>query len=605
MTCSARSLGSARSSASSARVLVGRRAARPRARRWAAPRPRPPSSAHQRLGRRAGDQRLGELEVEHVRRRVDHPQRAVDVERIDPAARHLEALRETTWKASPARMYSCTRRTPPRTAPRVTFERGGAGAGAGERLERAQRRRRPRQPLEHRVDARAGVVVGAPRSPCLPVDVDRRHHLQRPAQVVEDHHRVGDREADLGQAQVVGRGAGDASRSRARRRSRASRPRRRRSAAAPAAPRAPARPGRRRGTRAAARRAPRSVTRSSPSTEVSTSTSVAARPHDRARPHADEAVGGPLLAADDALEQERVRPAAQLGVGRDRRVGVGEHLAIDEGRAGPGGPGRRTQNDRERTALSRPAYHGVIETSDDHHRMTSRRGRRASAMHELRAFGPALRYHGAPRAPPLVPPDSPSPAPGPATRRFVAWTLRHGALLWALAVLLAIPAAWRTAHALREPAQRDRGAPAARRAQRRGDRRAAPPHGGSAVPGRRRRRRRRPTACRPPSVLRRSRGARPPLPARARSAPCAPAGGRARVRREARGSLLALADLQTIRERIEERIHWEYANADRHAARRRRAGAAARLHRHREEVRAPARRPRPESATASRAGSWA
>jgi hypothetical protein len=31
------------------------------------------------------------------------------------------------------------------------------------------------------------------------------------------------------------------------------------------------------------------------------------------------------------------------------------------------------------------------------------------------------------------------------TRRYVAWTLRHGKLLWALAVLLAIPAAWRTA----------------------------------------------------------------------------------------------------------------------------------------------------------------
>src|SRR4029077_3010964 len=39
----------------------------------------------------------------------------------------------------------------------------------------------------------------------------------------------------------------------------------------------------------------------------------------------------------------------------------------------------------------------------------------------------------------------PSLSPGPRTRRFVAWTLRHGKLLWALAILLAIPAAWRTA----------------------------------------------------------------------------------------------------------------------------------------------------------------
>jgi uncharacterized protein len=38
----------------------------------------------------------------------------------------------------------------------------------------------------------------------------------------------------------------------------------------------------------------------------------------------------------------------------------------------------------------------------------------------------------------------PHPAPGPLTHRFVAWTLRHGRLLWALALLLAIPAALRT-----------------------------------------------------------------------------------------------------------------------------------------------------------------
>ena len=39
--------------------------------------------------------------------------------------------------------------------------------------------------------------------------------------------------------------------------------------------------------------------------------------------------------------------------------------------------------------------------------------------------------------------------PGPATRRFVAWTLRHGKTLWILAVLMAIPASWRTAQLYR------------------------------------------------------------------------------------------------------------------------------------------------------------
>ncbi len=38
-----------------------------------------------------------------------------------------------------------------------------------------------------------------------------------------------------------------------------------------------------------------------------------------------------------------------------------------------------------------------------------------------------------------------SNVPGALTHRFVAWTLRHGKVLWAIAVLLAIPAAWRTA----------------------------------------------------------------------------------------------------------------------------------------------------------------
>ena len=36
--------------------------------------------------------------------------------------------------------------------------------------------------------------------------------------------------------------------------------------------------------------------------------------------------------------------------------------------------------------------------------------------------------------------------PRETSRRFVSWLLRHGSLLWILAVALAIPAAWRTAH---------------------------------------------------------------------------------------------------------------------------------------------------------------
>jgi predicted RND superfamily exporter protein len=44
---------------------------------------------------------------------------------------------------------------------------------------------------------------------------------------------------------------------------------------------------------------------------------------------------------------------------------------------------------------------------------------------------------------------SPTNEPSPRTRRFVSWTLRHGRLLWAVAVLLAIPATLRTVNLYR------------------------------------------------------------------------------------------------------------------------------------------------------------
>ena len=46
-------------------------------------------------------------------------------------------------------------------------------------------------------------------------------------------------------------------------------------------------------------------------------------------------------------------------------------------------------------------------------------------------------------APTDVPLETAS-APGTLTRRFVSWTLRYGKLLWAIALLLAIPATVRT-----------------------------------------------------------------------------------------------------------------------------------------------------------------
>ena len=103
------------------------------------------------------------------------------------------------------------RRTPASYCSWLTFEWGASRNRRGQRLQHPQRRRRSGQTLQHRVDARAGVVVRAPRiALTIHVDVDRRHHLHGPAQVVEDDHRVGQREADLRHAQIVGLGAGDA-----------------------------------------------------------------------------------------------------------------------------------------------------------------------------------------------------------------------------------------------------------------------------------------------------------------------------------------------------------------------------------------------------------
>ena len=191
---------------------------------------------------------------------------------------------------------------------------------------------------------------------------------------------------------------------------------------------------------------------------------------------------------------------------------------------------------------------------------------------------------------PNVSPDSPSPAPGPRTRRFVAWTLRHGALLWALALLRGDSGGLADRHPLRPPAQRHRGAPAARRAQRGGHPGAAQPHGRAAVPGRDRRRRRPRAPAGGRAVPGGSRRAGPPLPEERGQRRAHRLRRRAGLRREARrqpdGARRSEDDPGADRGAPSLGVRQE----DRHAARRRRAGAAARLQRHRAQVRRPAGR---------------
>ncbi len=158
-----------------------------------------------------------------------------------------------------------------------------------------------------------------------------------------------------------------------------------------------------------------------------------------------------------------------------------------------------------------------------------------------------------------MPPDPPPPAPGPLTRRFVAWTLRHGALLWTLALLVAIPAAWRTAtlyRHLRSDVEEllPRDAPSVVAIEELRRRMAGLQYLGIIVEV--------------PEPDRLPAGERflEDLAARVRRYPKSEvsdvrvgfAAERTFVERHA-GSLIALDDLKSIRERIEARLHWEYA----------------------------------------------
>src|SRR6185436_8776707 len=103
-------------------------------------------------------------------------------------------------------------------------------------------------------------------------------------------------------------------------------------------------------------------------------------------------------------------------------------------RAGLGGRGRETRRD--------PARNPWV----GHHSIAASTG--ADLCPPTRAPGAPVGYHEA--RPPAdlstfldVSPETAS-APGAITRRFVSWTVRHGKLLWAIALLLAIPATWRT-----------------------------------------------------------------------------------------------------------------------------------------------------------------
>jgi predicted RND superfamily exporter protein len=151
--------------------------------------------------------------------------------------------------------------------------------------------------------------------------------------------------------------------------------------------------------------------------------------------------------------------------------------------------------------------------------------------------------------------------PTPLTRRYVAWTLRRGRLLWLIAALLAIPCAWRTASLYRnlrsdieELLPRD--APSVVAIQELRHRMAGLQYLGVVVE----------IDAKAGGTLAAGEHLLDDLAARVRKYPpelvsdvrTGYAAERAFVEKHA-AMLAELGDIQTVRQRIEDRIHWEYA----------------------------------------------
>jgi uncharacterized protein len=156
-------------------------------------------------------------------------------------------------------------------------------------------------------------------------------------------------------------------------------------------------------------------------------------------------------------------------------------------------------------------------------------------------------------------PSETAPAPGAFTRRFVSWTLRHGKLLWAIAILLAIPATLRTANLyrhLRSDIEEllPRSAPSVVAIDELRTRMAGLQYLGVLVD------------VGSPDRLHAGERFLDDLEVRVRAYPrdqvsdvrTGFATERAFVENHA-AALLALEDLKTVRERIEDRLRWEYA----------------------------------------------
>ncbi len=185
-----------------ARVLGGVGAARP----GAPDRPRrhvPPAHGQQRLGRRARDLEVQEVQEVHVGARVDHAQAPVDRENGRRRPRRSSAARAPPGTRRPRATYSTMRDTITRLEPGALHVRRERRARAGR--GRLAHRTGAREQAPRLGDRPVGVLVGRVEIAVVGVDVDQ-HRDREVAQVVEDHQHVGEHQRHVGQADRSGVG---------------------------------------------------------------------------------------------------------------------------------------------------------------------------------------------------------------------------------------------------------------------------------------------------------------------------------------------------------------------------------------------------------------
>ena len=181
-------------------VLLGRLAARTRA-RDGADLHLALLAADMQFRRRADERHAAELEDEHVGRRIDQPQRAVEIDRRMASNGTSKRCDGTTWKMSPARMYSCIASVIATYSSRVMLIDGSSGwtsVKTGSRRPGTARARRDSSSL----DLGDGLVVGAIGVGRIG-DVRVGDDFDPAFEVIENQQRVGDEEIGVGHVEVV------------------------------------------------------------------------------------------------------------------------------------------------------------------------------------------------------------------------------------------------------------------------------------------------------------------------------------------------------------------------------------------------------------------